>query len=136
MATPSDNSDHLEIVGDSPMMDEAGIRLVYQHEFDETPMADIVAEIRRVVGDGPVYFTIDVDGLDPVCCPGTGYPEPGGITMREMQAIMRGCRGLHIIGGDVCEVAPPFDQSGMTALNAAHMLFDMLCLVAEARVSR
>ena len=74
----------------------------------------------------------DATGLDPACCPGTGHPEPGGIAMREMNAIMRGCRGIDMIGGEVSEVSPPFDTSGMTALNAAHLLFDMLCLTAEA----
>ncbi len=115
---------------------DAGCRMIYQYEFDEIGVDAVIAEIRRVVGDGPVYFTIDVDGLDPTCCPGTGHPEPGGITMREMNAIMRGVRGIDMIGGDVCEISPPHDPSGMTALNAAHLLFDMLCHAAEALVRR
>jgi guanidinopropionase len=110
---------------------DAGVRMIYQHEFDELGVAAAVAEIRRVVGDGPVYLTIDVDGLDPSICPGTGYPEPGGLTMRETQGLLRGLRGLDLVGGDVSEVSPPFDPSGMTALTAAHLLFEMLCLVAE-----
>jgi guanidinopropionase len=115
---------------------DSGCRMIYQYEFDDLGVAAVIAEIRRVVGDGPVYFTIDVDGLDPTECPGTGHPEPGGITMREMNAIMRGMRGIDMIGGDVSEVSPPFDQGGITALNAAHLLFDMLCLAAEAKVRR
>ena len=111
---------------------DAGCRMIYQYEFDDLGVDAVIAEIRRVVGDRPVYFTIDVDGIDPTECPGTGHPEPGGITMREMNAIMRGCRGIDMIGGDVSEVSPPFDTSGITALNAAHLLFDMLCLTAEA----
>jgi len=110
---------------------DAGVRMIYQHAFDELGMAATIQEIRRVTGEGPVYLTIDVDGLDPSICPGTGYPEPGGFTMREMQAILRGLRGIDLIGGDVSEVSPPFDPSGMTALNAAHLLFEMLCLAAE-----
>jgi guanidinopropionase len=110
---------------------DAGVRMIYQHEFDDLGVAATVGEIRRVAGDGPVYLTIDVDGLDPSICPGTGYPEPGGLTMRETQGILRGLRGLDLVGGDVSEVAPPFDPSGMTALTAAHLLFEMLCLVAE-----
>jgi guanidinopropionase len=115
---------------------EAGCRMIYQHEFDALGVNAVIEEVRRVIGDGPVYFTIDVDGLDPTCCPGTGHPEPGGIDMREMNAIMRGCRGIDMIGGDVSEVSPPLDVSGMTALNAAHLLFDMLCLTAEAITAR
>lgn len=111
---------------------DAGVRMIYQHEFDEMGLTAAIKEIRRVTKGGPVYLTIDVDGLDPSVCPGTGYPEPGGFTMREMQAMLRSLRGMEIVGGDVSEVAPPFDSSGMTALNAAHLLFEMLCLAAES----
>ncbi len=116
--------------------EDAGIRMIYQHEFDALGVDAVIEEIRRVVGAGQTYFTIDVDGLDPTCCPGTGHPEPGGLTMREMHAIMRACRGLDVIGGDVSEVSPPLDPSGMTALCAAHLLFEILCLTAEATARR
>jgi len=115
---------------------DAGVRMIYQHEFDEMGLAAAIKEIKRVTAGGPVYLTVDVDGLDPSICPGTGYPEPGGFTMREMQAMLRGLRGMEIIGGDVCEVAPPYDPSGLTALNAAHLLFEMLCLAAESVAAR
>jgi guanidinopropionase len=116
--------------------EDAGIRMIYQHELDAIGLDAVIAEILRVIGEGPVYFTIDVDGLDPTCCPGTGYPEPGGLSMREMQAITRSCRGLDFIGGDVSEVSPAYDPAGMTALCAAHLLFEILCLTAEARARR
>jgi len=89
-------------------------------------------EICRVadVGDGPTYISFDVDGLDPVYAPGTGTPEVGGITTVEAQKLLRGLGGLNLVGGDVVEVAPPFDPSGNTALVGATMMFEILCLLA------
>ncbi len=91
----------------------------------------VIEEARRVVGDGPTYISFDVDGLDPVYAPGTGTPEIGGITTLEAQRLLRGLRGLNLIGGDVVEVAPAYDQTGNTALVAATMMFEILCLVAD-----
>ena len=78
-----------------------------------------IAEARRVVGDGPTYISFDVDGLDPVYAPGTGTPEVGGLTTIEAQRLIRGLRGLHLVGGDVVEVAPPFDPSQIGAIERA-----------------
>jgi guanidinopropionase len=77
-----------------------------------------------------------MDGLDPVFAPGTGAPEPGGLTMRDAQVMLRGFQGLNLIGGDVCEVAPPLDPAGHTALNAANIMFEILCIVADSLASR
>ena len=77
-----------------------------------------------------------MDGLDPVYAPGTGTPEIGGITTLEAQQLLRGLRGLNLIGGDVVEVAPPLDPSGNTALVGASLMFDILCLVADSRCAR
>ena len=82
------------------------------------------------------YISFDVDGLDPVYAPGTGTPEIGGLTTLEAQTLLRGLRGLDIVGGDVVEVAPPFDPSGNTALVAATMMYEILCLMADAVVDR
>jgi guanidinopropionase len=84
-----------------------------------------------VVGDGPTYISFDVDGLDPVYAPGTGTPEIGGITTLEAQRLLRGLRGLNLVGGDVVEVAPPYDQTGNTALVGATMMYEILCLIAD-----
>ena len=81
-------------------------------------------------------MTFDIDGLDPVYCPGTGAPEPGGPTMRDAQVMLRGLRGLDLVGGDVCEVSPPLDPGGMTALNGANLMFEILCVVADAVARR
>jgi guanidinopropionase len=78
-----------------------------------------------------LYLSFDIDGLDPAYAPGTGTPEPGGITMREGQRMLREFSGLNHIGGDMVEVAPPVDSSGMTALKGATIAFEILCLLAE-----
>ncbi len=114
----------------------SGMRVVFIEEFAERGVNAIVDEARRVVGDGPTYISFDVDGLDPVYAPGTGTPEIGGITTLEAQQLLRGLRGLNLIGGDVVEVAPPFDPSGNTALVGASLMFDILCLVADSLGSR
>jgi len=85
-----------------------------------------------VVGDGATYVSFDVDALDPVYAPGTGTPEIGGMTTLEAQHVVRGLRGLNLIGGDVVEVSPPFDPSGNTALVGATMLFEILCVLADS----
>jgi guanidinopropionase len=93
-------------------------------------------EARRIVGDGPTYISFDVDGLDPVFAPGTGTPECGGITVVEAQIMLRQLRGLNLVGGDVVEVAPPFDPSGNTALVGATLMYEILCVVAESVARR
>ena len=95
-----------------------------------------MAEARKVVGEGPTYISFDVDGLDPVYAPGTGTPEVGGFTTHEAQQMIRNLRGLQLYGGDVVEVAPPFDPSGTTALVGASIMFEILCVVSESVASR
>jgi len=112
-----------------------GIRVIEIEEFDKLGVEKTIAEARRVAGEGPVYVSFDVDGLDPVYAPGTGTPEIGGFTTAEAQRMVRGLRGLDIVGADVVEVSPPFDQSGMTALVAVTMMWEILCLMAE-RIGR
>jgi len=115
---------------------EKGMRVVFMDEFARAGVDAIVEEARSVVGGGPTYISFDVDGLDPVYAPGTGTPEVGGLTTLEAQTLLRGLRGLDIVGGDVVEVAPPFDPSGNTALVGATMMYEILCLMAEAVVAR
>ena len=99
---------------------DQGMRVVPIEEFEDLGWKAVAAEARELVGDTPTYLTLDVDGLDPVFTPGTGTPEAGGITMREAQRLLREFRGLNLVGGDVVEVSPPLDPSGVTALNAGH----------------
>ena len=115
---------------------DSGMRVVYIEELYRLGVEAVIEEARRVVGDGPTYISFDVDGLDPVYAPGTGTPEIGGFTTLEAQLMLRGLRGLNLIGGDVVEVAPPFDPSGITALVGATMMFEILCLVADSLAAR
>lgn len=115
---------------------DSGMRVVYMEEFYELGYRKVVEEARRIVGDGPTYISFDVDGLDPVYAPGTGTPEVGGFTTMEAQFMIRGLRGLNLVGGDVVEVAPPFDPTGNTALVGATMMFEILCVVADALTAR
>ena len=109
-----------------------GMRVVMMDEFADVGVDAVIAEARKVVGDGPTYVTFDVDGLDPVYAPGTGTPEIGGINTVDALKLLRGLRGLKLVGGDVVEVAPPFDQTGNTALVGASLMFEILCLLAES----
>ena len=88
------------------------------------------------MGDGPAYVSFDVDGLDPVFAPGTGTPEVGGLTTREALTLVRGLRGLNLVGGDVVEVAPQYDPTTNTARAGAQIMFEILCLLAEAKGRR
>lgn len=115
---------------------EKGMRIIFIEEFIQTGVEGVIAEARRVVGEGPTYISFDIDSLDPVYAPGTGTPEIGGLTTREAQALLRGLRGLNLIGADVVEVAPPFDPTGNTALVGATIMYEILCLLAEAVVFR
>jgi guanidinopropionase len=109
---------------------ESGMTLIHAEEISSLGIPAIVAQARRIVGDGPVYVSFDVDGLDPAFAPGTGTPEVGGLTVREAQAILRGLAGLPIIGGDVVEVAPQYDATTNTAQAGAQILFEILSLMA------
>jgi len=110
----------------------SGMRVLGMDEFHDQGWRFAVEEARRVVGDGPVYLTYDIDSLDPAQAPGTGTPEAGGLTALEAIRLLRGLRGIDFVGGDLVEVSPPFDVGTLTAFNGASLLFEMLCLVVEA----
>lgn len=110
----------------------AGFRILFIEEVANRTPEDIVAEIRQIIGSGPVYLSFDVDALDPSQAPGTGTPEIGGLTTLQSQLMIRGLGGLDVIGADVVEVAPPFDLGGMTALVGATMMFELLCVIAQS----
>ena len=115
---------------------ETGIRMIAIEEYFEMGVDAVIEEARRVVGDGTTYISFDVDGLDPVYAPGTGTPEIGGYSTFDAQKMIRGLRGLNLVGGDVVEVAPPFDPSGNTALVGATIMFEILCVLGEAVAAR
>jgi guanidinopropionase len=116
--------------------EEMGVRMVRIEEAMEKGPKVIMAEARKIVGDDEVYVSFDIDMLDPVYAPGTGTPEIGGFTTFQAQQMLRELRGLNIVGADVVEVSPPFDQSGMTAYAGTVMMFEILCNMAEAVAKR
>jgi agmatinase len=109
---------------------EHGVTVIDIDEVRARGVAWTVEEIRRIV-TGPAYMTFDIDSVDPAFAPGTGTPEVGGLTSHEAQRLVRGLSGLSLIGGDIVEVAPPFDGPGqITALLAANLAFEFLCVLA------
>lgn len=108
---------------------DSGMTVIHAEEIDGLGIEAVIARARDVVGDGPTYLSFDIDSLDPAFAPGTGTPEIGGLTTREAQAILRGLKGLNLIGGDVVEVAPQYDATTNTAQAGAQMLFEIASLM-------
>lgn len=114
----------------------SGMTVVYMEEFTQAGVAAIAAKAREVVGDGPVYVSVDVDGFDPAFACGTGTPEVGGLTPREGLSLLRALGGLDIVGADVVEVAPQYDPTTNTVLLAAQLLFEEFALMTVGGRSR
>ena len=94
---------------------DSGMTVIHAEEVPKLGIAGVVEQALKVVGDGPTYVSFDIDGIDPAFAPGTGTPEVGGLTTREVQAILHGLKGIDVIGGDVVEVAPQYDSTTNTA---------------------
>jgi agmatinase len=113
---------------------EHGITMIDVETVHARGVDAVVESIRERV-DGPVYVTFDIDGVDPAFAPGTGTPEIGGLTSHQAQRLVRGLAGLDVVGCDLVEVAPQFDGPGqITALLAANLLFELLCVIAQRPV--
>lgn len=110
----------------------SGMRVLEMDEFHDKGWRYAAEEARRIVGSGPTYLTYDIDSLDPSQAPGTGTPEAGGITALEAIRLLRALRGIDFVGGDLVEVAPPFDVGTLTSFNGASILFEILCLLVES----
>jgi guanidinobutyrase len=100
------------------------------HEIHRRGADEIVSEMRRRIGQAPVYLSFDVDGLDPSCAPGTGVPEIGGLSTWQAMQIIQGFAGLNLIGADVVEVSPPCDANDITAIVAAQLMFEIAAVMA------
>ncbi|HXL93069.1 MAG TPA: agmatinase [Streptosporangiaceae bacterium] len=109
---------------------ELGFRTVRAMELEDIGIAGVVRRIRERVGDAPLYISIDIDVLDPAHAPGTGTPEAGGLTSRELLGILRGLAGLNLVGADVVEVSPAYDHAELTTIAAAHVCYELLALLA------
>jgi agmatinase len=114
----------------------SGMTVIHAEEVDEMGLRAVIERARAIVGDGPTYVSFDVDALDPAFAPGTGTPEVGGLTSAQALAILRGLKGLDIVGGDVVEIAPQYDPTTNTAQIAAQVLFELLCLTADVLPTR
>ena len=110
-----------------------GFGIITSADVMEQGVAAIVAQLRDRIGARPLYISLDIDVLDPAHAPGTGTPEAGGLTSRELLAIIRGLRGLHIVGADVVEVAPAYDHAELTGIAASHACYELLTLMADLR---
>ncbi|AZT85575.1 agmatinase [Marinobacter sp. NP-4(2019)] len=108
---------------------DQGFRVVTAEECWHKSLTPLMEEVREKVGGGPVYISFDIDGLDPAFAPGTGTAEVGGLTVMQGIEIIRGSRGLDIVGADLVEVSPPFDMSRNTSVVAANLLYEMLCVL-------
>ncbi|MDH3678681.1 MAG: agmatinase [Acidimicrobiia bacterium] len=108
---------------------EQGFRVVQIEECWNRSLVPLMDEVTDKVDGGPVYLSFDIDGLDPAFAPGTGTPEIAGLTVPQALEIIRGCRGLDLVGADLVEVAPVYDLTGSTSLVAANLLYEMLCVL-------
>jgi agmatinase len=109
---------------------ESGMTVIHAEEISGMGIPAVIEKARKIAGDGPTYLSFDIDSLDPAFAPGTGTPEIGGLTTREALEILRGLKGLNLVGGDVVEVAPQYDATTNTAHAGAQMLFEILSLMA------
>jgi guanidinopropionase len=115
---------------------DAGVRIVTIEELMDRSTESVMAEVRAIIGDRPVYISFDIDGIDPSQAPGTGTPEIGGFSTHTAQRMIRGLDGLDIVGADLVEVSPPFDVGGITAYVGASIMFELLCVTATAVARR
>jgi agmatinase len=114
---------------------ELGFAIVSSVDVAKRGEDEAIDRVRERVGDRPVYISIDIDVLDPSHAPGTGTPEPGGLTTRELQLILRGLRDLNLVGADVVEVAPAYDHAELTTVAAANLVYELLGLMALNKAS-
>jgi guanidinopropionase len=109
-----------------------GVTIITMDEFADQSIADVMRQACQIVGDQQTYVSFDIDCIDPAFAPGTGTPEIGGFTTREAQLLVRQLKGLNLIGADLVEVSPPFDESGNTAWVGVSIMFEILCMLAVA----
>ena len=118
--------DRLDLSDDS----ELGFLVRPARAMGEARLDEVLVDLHERVGDRPVYVSVDIDVLDPAFAPGTGTPEPGGLTSRELLGLLRGLEDLPVVGADVVEVAPAYDHAQITALAAAHVAYELISVMA------
>ncbi len=110
---------------------DVGFTIVTMDDYENMGRAAVIETIGRVLGDGPVYVSLDIDGLDPTYMPGTGVPEIGGLLPRDVQVILRSLQGKEVIGADISEISPCFDPTGITCVTVANLMFEILCIISD-----
>ena len=111
---------------------DVGYSIITMDEYEEMGRAAAIQQIQEVLKGGPVYISLDIDGLDPAYLPGTGVPEIGGLIPRDVQVILRSLQGMDIVGADISEVSPCYDPTGITCVTVANLMFEMLCIIADS----
>ena len=116
----------------SDLLDDEGLGFTAVHcrDVDRLGVDAVVDRVRERIGDGPVYVSVDIDVLDPAFAPGTGTPEVGGLTSRELLAMLRGLADLEVVAADVVEVAPAYDHAEITSIAAAHVAYELVTAMA------
>lgn len=112
-----------------------GFGIVTSSDVYYQGVREIVDKLRDRIGNRPLYISVDIDVLDPAHAPGTGTPEAGGITSRELLEILRGMRGMNLVGADLVEVSPAYDHAEMTGIAASHVAYDLVSLMADKRTT-
>ncbi len=112
---------------------ENGVTIIMIEEFFRRGISDVMQQAREVCGDQSTYCSFDIDFIDPAYAPGTGTPEIGGPNSFEAQSVIRHLRGMNLVGADLVEVSPPFDQSGGTAYLGISLVFELMCILAEIK---
>ena len=110
-----------------------GFRIVTAMDFEQQGIAGVVERVRERIGDAALYVSIDIDVLDPAAAPGTGTPEAGGLTSRELLGVLRGLKGLRLEAADLVEVAPAYDHAEVTSMAASHVAYELVSLLAARR---
>lgn len=130
-----DNSMHVGIRGsindytDIEKDKELGFKTIFCNEIEELGIKGIISKIKDRIKDCPCYISIDIDCIDPAYAPGTGTPEPGGLSSRELIMILKELSSLNVIGGDIVEVSPSYDANNITSQLAANLAYELICLV-------
>jgi agmatinase len=114
---------------------EMGFEVIPAAEVEQIGVAGMIEQIARRVEDRPVYLSIDIDVLDPAHAPGTGTPEAGGLTSRELLATLRSFARLNLVGADIVEVAPAYDHAQITGIAAAHVAYELLSALAVRKAT-
>jgi agmatinase len=107
-----------------------GFQVVRSDDYQLDGLAGVVERVRTRLADGPVYVSVDIDVLDPAHAPGTGTPEAGGLTSRELLHTLRSLAGTNVVGADIVEVAPAYDHAEITGIAAAHVAYELLAVLA------